>query len=514
MTLRGIVDRPPPARTGPATGPVRAGSRRSGSRRSGSRQREPENVPARVRMLASGFAILVVALAVLVTIEVRRERTGLRVIGYETAPVVIASTDLYFALNDMDAQLANVLLVGRETDLGFTRQQALDIYHQRRQQVSQDLQRAAAAADADTKAARSIRDILDALGDYETLAAQMILLDQQSPHAAGQPSPATLTIYRQATDLLKARLLPPAQQLTDRNAWILERTYEDQRGLALTARDSLAALGLAMLVSAVVLQIYLARRFHRWVNPAVALAALAAAALAVSGVVLTTNGAEYFRAAKKDAFDSILALNSARAVSYDANADESRYLVDPQRAGQYEKAFLDKTLQLVNLRGATLATFDKRLDTALQAYGKDNGNIEWYGYYGTEFRNITFTGERAAAELALKRYQLYQADDRKIRRLATTGQLRASIAFCTSYNPGDSNWAFDQYDKALAAVIGINQNAFDGTIKNGERALDGWTVIPAVAGLVILGLLLLGLRPRLAEYHIAFNDGTVSQGDR
>ncbi len=38
------------------------------------------------------------------------------------------------------------------------------------------------------------------------------------------------------------------------------------------------------------------------------------------------------RAAKKDAFDSILALSQTRAVSYDANADESSYLVDPGRA--------------------------------------------------------------------------------------------------------------------------------------------------------------------------------------
>lgn len=53
--------------------------------------------------------------------------------------------------------------------------------------------------------------------------------------------------------------------------------------------------------------------------------------------MLTTSGAECLRVAKKDSFDSVLALNRARAVSYDANADESRYLADPQRADQYEK---------------------------------------------------------------------------------------------------------------------------------------------------------------------------------
>jgi lipopolysaccharide export LptBFGC system permease protein LptF len=463
--------------------------------------RRAATTPTRVRVLAFLVAVSVVALTLLLTVEARHERGGLEVIGDQTAPVVVASTDLYFALNDMDAQLANILLVGNETNLGFTRAQALTIYQQRRQQVSQDLQRAAAAADADPAAAQSIRDILDGLGRYETLAAQMLLLDQQNSHSAGKPSPATVTTYRRATDLLKATLLPAAQDLADRNAQTLEFTYQSQRNRALAARDWIVLIGVAMLAAAIVLQVYVARRFHRWLNPALAVATLTAAAVAVSGIVLTTKGAEYLRVAKKDAFDSILVLDQARAVSYDANADESRYLVDPSRSAKYEQAFLAKTTQLVDLSGATLSTFDQRLDVALRAYRQDNTSIEWQGFYGKEFRNITFTGERAAAETALQRYQTYQLDDRRIRRLAEAGRLRDAIAFCTSYNPGDSNYAFDQYDKALAAVISINQSAFDQSISDGKRQLTGWTVIPAAAGLIVLGLLLLGLRVRLAEYH-------------
>ena len=69
---------------------------------------------------------------------------------------------------------------------------------------------------------------------------------------------------------------------------------------------------------------------------------------------MTSNGAEYFRAAKQDAFDSILALSKARAVSYDANADESRYLLDPQRANRYEQAFLEKSSHVIGMPGATM----------------------------------------------------------------------------------------------------------------------------------------------------------------
>jgi hypothetical protein len=204
--------------------------------------------------------------------------------------------------------------------------------------------------------------------------------------------------------------------------------------------------------------------------------------------------------AKKDAFDSILALTQARAVSYDANADESRYLVDPDRGVRYQQAFLAKSQRLVTLPDATIGNYDAELDTSLHAYRADQGNVSWQGFYGTEFRNITFTGERQAAETTLARYQTYQLDDRRIRQLASSGQLRAAIAFCTSYAPGQSNYAFDQYDKALAALIAINQNAFTAAIDDGQQELVGWSFIPWLAGLVILALTVAGVVPRITEY--------------
>jgi len=77
--------------------------------------------------------------------------------------------------------------------------------------------------------------------------------------------------------------------------------------------------GLAALGALLSLQGYAIRRFRRLLNPSLLAASLAAAALAAGGVLLTTNEAEHLRVAKKDAFDSILVLDQARAVSHDAN---------------------------------------------------------------------------------------------------------------------------------------------------------------------------------------------------
>lgn len=483
----GPITAPPGTRTPrqPRTGPLRR-VRAAGTR-------------GHIRLLAACAALVTVGLVTLLLLEVNRERDGLRTIGDQAGPEVIATSDLYFALNDMDAQIANVLLVGDAHDLGFTRTDALRIYEQRRQQADRDV-RQAAVASTDPATQQTLGAILDDLGQYEALAAQTILLDQQNPHPPGRPTPATLAAYRQTTDLLKTQLLPAAHQLTDQHAAALEATYRSQHDRIQSMRVWVLVTGVLLLAVLLALQIYLTRRFRRLLNPALA----AATALAVTGVVLgtglLTDEAEHLRSAKKDAFDSILVLTQARAVSYDANADESRYLVDPDRAARYQQAFLDKSQQLATLTGATLTTYDQTLAGAITAYQQANTNIGWTGFYGTEFRNITFTGERAAAETTLLQYQTYQRDDRQIRALVAAGRLRDAIAFCTGYAPGQSNYDFDQYDKALAALIAINQDAFSQSITDGDHEIDGWTPALLVACAVILALTVIGIRPRLAEY--------------
>jgi hypothetical protein len=457
------------------------------------------NAPNRIRLLAGAAALLTIGLVGLLLLETSRERAGLHTVGAQAGPEVITTGDLYFALNDMDAQLANVLLVGQATDLGFTRTDALRIYEQRRQQADADIRQAAAAStDADT--AHTITSILDQFGRYESLAAQTILLEQQHPHPPGQPDPATLAMYRQATDLLRDQLLPAAHHLTAQHAAALEATYQTQHSRIETTRAFTVGTGAALLLVLLSFQLYLTRRFHRILNPALAAATALVLIGTVAAVTLLSDEAEHLRVAKKDAFDSVLALTQARALSYDANADESRYLVDPDRAAQYQQAFLDKSQQLLGLPDATLTTYDQQLADAIDAYHHDHASVGWTGLYGTEFRNITFTGERDAAEQTLLRYQTYQRDDRHIRALLTAGQLRDAVAFCTSYTPGQSNAAFADYDKALSALITINTNAFTQSIGDGDHELDGWTPILLAGCAVVLALILAGIWPRLAEY--------------
>ena len=443
--------------------------------------------PVRLRRLTTLAAVLTVALSALLTVQlVRAHRATARLAAGEV-PVVEAASDLYFALNDMDAQLANILLVGDATDLGITRAQSQAIYDRRRQQAYADLERLAASG-------VRVRDLLDGLGRYEALAADAQLLGQRDgPDAA-------LGAYRSATALLRQTLLTQAQTMVDAQAGHLTDGYRAETRSTTITRLAVLFVALLLVAVLVVLQVFLARRFRRTVNPGIAAATAVLVGLVAGSLVLLGLHSDRLHTQKQDAFDSIVALTRARAVSYDANADESRYLLDPAHAAEYERGFLDKTQEILSLPGATLSTYDQQLDSAWNGYLRDHGRIGWGGALGAEFGNITFAGERAAAESTVGLFQAYQKDDRQIRALVSAGRRDAAIRLCTSYAPGGSNYAFDRYDTALAGLIAINTRAFGAAEDADRRDLGRSVWLPGVAAIAALALLVAGVRPRLAEY--------------
>ncbi|MEU6147944.1 hypothetical protein ABZ848_47370 [Streptomyces sp. NPDC047081] len=157
-------------------------------------------------------------------------------------------------------------------------------------------------------------------------------------------------------------------------------------------------------------------------------------------------------AARHDAFDSIVALACARAIAYDANADESRYLLD-------------------------LASYDSRPAATWQAYGTGHRDLRFTGEFRRELDNITFVGERAAA-----------------------GKEREAVEFCMGWQPGTSNAHFGAWTAALDKVAGINRAHFTSSVDAGRSSVNG--LLPWAVGLLVSAVLLtlFGLRLRFAEF--------------
>ncbi|MEU6346092.1 hypothetical protein ABZ883_34645 [Streptomyces sp. NPDC046977] len=400
-----------------------------------------------------------------------------------------SATGLYFTLNDMDAQLANRLMPGVQQT------EASALYDQRRAEAAGHLRELAEAAGDDPKAERDVAEAISDLGAYEELAARALLLGEQGHR------PAAVATYNSASDLMRTHLLPEADRLVTVNDAAFERTYQDSSGTQSAIRIAFLLTTLVLLALLTALQLYLFSRFRRVINPGAAAASALVLVVLVTGLVEISGQREQLRIARHDAFDSVVALTRARAVSYDANADESRYLLDRAGTAGHERHFLVTSQQLMNLPGATVGTYDADLAAAFSRYRADHTDLPFTGYFGDEFRNITFTGERSAAERALLAYQVYQRDDRTIRELASSGDVAKVISFCTSHAPGNSNYDFDQYDTALRQLISINTSAYENASARGaDRALTTYVGLAGTA-LLAAGLVALGLRRRFAEFH-------------
>ena len=426
--------------------------------------------------------------------------SGFTAIGGHDAPLVEQSNALYYAVSDMDAQVGNVLLTGSDPALAGDQQQDLTLYASDQQHAEQDLQQVAVTAAADPAAERAVSSVLAALGRYEALAADAIVVSQRGHDRAGRPSAATLGYFQQATDLMSTTVQPAAASLTQANAGALDVTYNQDRSTATSGQVLVLVLGLAVAGALLGTQVFLAARFRRLINPALVAATVLAVGLAIAGAAQLGAQAGNLKVAKQDAFDSILALTQARAVSYDANADETRFLVDPGRAAAYQDAFLRKSQELANVGNVGIFSYDAALAADISAYQADDADVRFGGYLGTEFHNITFTGERAAATRALLAYQVYEKYDRVLRAEAKT-DLDQAIAFDIGTNPGQSDWAFNRWDGALGSVITINENAFTAAIQDGHATGSPWiALIPAVGTALIATLAIAGTHRRLAEY--------------
>ncbi|SFN08917.1 MULTISPECIES: hypothetical protein [Actinomadura] len=481
---------PPPARRGPAAR-LRP---RPEAPPAGVARLLPRTVAARVRTLTALSLVLLVVLLGVAWAAVSNAREGVRVIGHDAGPQVVATGDLYFQLTDMDAQLANALLIGDAA--GGGRDQALARYDENRRKAGDALLKAAKLADETTEN-NTARDLLDALARYERLAGQALLLDRQTPHASGPPSQRVIDLYRQATDLMKLDLLPKAYNLTLDNGTLVRHTYEDKRSAVLMGRTGILVTGLVLLAVLAGFQLFLARRFRRLLNLPLAVATLGTLVLVGAGTLMLSGQADHLRQAKEEGFDSILALSRTRAISNSANADETRFLLDPGRADAYEQVYLSKSQTVLYLKAGNLTQYNAAVQKDLSF---EPGRAPFLGFLGTEANRPVQSAEQRA-QLAtmmnkvLGDYQKVQANDRRMRDLVHGDQRDQAVAARTAAAAD-----FAQYDRSLQGLIGIHQKAFDEAVKDGDGGTSGWYVVLPVAGVVIAVLVLAGVRPRLAEY--------------
>jgi hypothetical protein len=448
------------------------------SQRASARWTTPRRLQA--AQLAIGLAALLFCLATM--FGVRQRRGHVQSIGKDAAPSILAAQSMKANLADMDANVVNELIVRKGESA-----QSIQGYEARHQQVAEGLVRAAENITYGDKERLPILTLVSRLGTYEELVARVRLLHERR-------DPAEVTAYRQAYRVLEETLFPAADALTKANSEVLDQTYGGVQTASAFSFFLALLTGSVLLAALLGAQVFLSRRMRRTLNPGLLAATLLT--LAFLFYALRAFGAEsrHLKVVKEDAFASLMVLWKARAVAYDANTDESRWLFDREKAADYEAAFFDKSAQLTQFPKDEMYA---RV-AAAGSEGRLSGGVE--GYFATELNNITFEGEKEAATDMLRNYAVYFGMDKKIRDLEHSGHHEAAVRFCVSNAQGDSNWAFGQFDDALGRVLTINQRAFDTAVEQSFGDLKGLDFVAPGAAVVVVILAFAGLRPRLQEY--------------
>ncbi|QMU67946.1 hypothetical protein GXP74_06615 [Streptacidiphilus sp. P02-A3a] len=420
----------------------------------------------RLRVQAGCSLLLVAALLAAVLAAFGSARAEVRQLAAVSEPRAVAAADLDQALADLDAQHANQLVVGYPATPPPPGQEPVlvddgilaEITAQRdRGRVSADLAALSAAGAAD---AGPVQSLLDGLSLYDGMSGteQSSTTGQLNP-VVGRPPALALDYYDLAEDQLQQNLLPRVRELlTVSEQQVAQGRAAAQRdtriGALLVGLLALAALGLL-----VRWQLDLLRRHRRVFNPPLLLVSAVVLAVALTSVLALLGASGDVGAAVGDGYTPYAATAQAQVNAADAEASESRWLVDDA----YRPLLQQQYTGLMRTLGAPDAP-------------------------------------DAGVAAVIRTRSAYLAADSQLRALAGAGALDQASVQLTGVTRGEVAFAYYDFSTQLSRLAGEQLAVANDRFGAAVGDLAGWTVLPSVLLAAALLLVAVGVRPRLAEF--------------
>lgn len=467
--------------------------------------------PARLWLLTVASVLVVAGLSVSAGSALEQARNGVEVLGEDAGPQAMATTELYLALADMDAHVADVLLMGTDHGLGSGRESAEEQYEASRTRANEALLQAASLTEGDSIEERNVQAVLDGLGEYERVAGEALLLNDEAEAPPGEVDGAALERYREGSRLMHTDLMPKAFNLGLGSSAIVRANHEEGQDALVLGLLRVGGTGVLAIGVLAGFQIYLSRRFRRRLNVPL-LAATALTTALTAGVVLTLDAAGGAQSrAKEEGLDAAMALARAEAVATDMQADQSRYLLDPELADNHQQVYLERAQAVLFRPAGNLEEYYGQIREVADAYpdlpgegvqpGEDGQDTDpgTLGYLGEDARDSLLPTERGALGEVLSAYDTLQDEDRRMRELSEDGDRSGAIDARMDIAHHQEG-AFTDYTDALDRLIELHGEQFASGIDSGERSLSVWAWLLPTGTLLVLALLAAGARPRLAEY--------------
>ncbi|MFY7064542.1 hypothetical protein ACOQFV_01615 [Nocardiopsis changdeensis] len=505
-----------PTRSGgpPEPGPPAGGTARTRAARTGTYARDGwsrfrrwlATTPARVWLLTLVSAAAIIGLFASASHTLGQARAGLDVLGRGAGPQAMATTDLYLSLADMDARIADVLLMGTDHGLGSGREDALEQYEAGREQANKSLLEAASLTEGDTVEERNVQEVLDGLGAYERLVTQALLRNDEAGAAPGEVNAEALESYRAATRLMHTELLPKAFNLGLDSSAIVRANHEDGQAAVTLGLLWVGGVGVAVLLSLLGLQVYLRLKFRRRFNLPLIAASVLTVVLTAGVIQALVGSGGHQRDAKEEGLDAAMSLARGGAIATDMQADQSRYLLDPEQADNYQQVYLERSQQVLSRPVDNLADYYTAVDEVAASYpelpgsdGSDPDDPGTLGYLGQRAHDALLPGQQDRLADVLGAYNEIQTQDRLMREAVRNDDLGEAIGIRMGVADSE-NGTFAAYEEALDGLTEAHREEFARGIRQGDAALAPWAWLLPAGALVLLLLVALGVRPRLAEY--------------
>ena len=409
------------------------------------------------RLIAVGLALLGLCLlaGAITSAEVGERQHALDQLLNEAEPDANSAQRLYTSLSVADAAAGTAFISG-----GLEPKPVRDRYDQAVGAAAAELVAqssnagapGAAGPDADSRLRTGVATELPVYsGLIETARA-----NNREGHPVGA------AYLSEASNLMQTRMLKMAQELQEHRSAAIEATQHRH------VRPPWAAiiLPIVALAGLVAGQFYLARRWHRVLNPGLLAASAMLLLLLAWTVVAGSISAVSTSSGRDDGAVPGAELTESRILAQQARAAETLKLVRRDASGDYDHTF---------------DTATARLDRLLSDYpGSAPGSDQV---------------RRAHNSLARWRTAHQRMNDALGR-----GDFPTASAVAIGSDPSQASAAVDTLDSALAAGISDTRSTLRGNISDAARALDflapGALTLAALAAALVVA----GLWPRLREY--------------
>lgn len=422
--------------------------------------RSAATTPGRLSVIAIGLVLLSLIAGLVGTLAVQDKKDTINGLIDHREPLAAAAQQVYRALSDADATAASSFLsIGTEP---------LPM----RQRYDRDIAEAGAAL---AKAASDSSGVGKA-------AEQINILGQQIPVYTGlietartynrQGFPVGASYLREASELMRVKILPAAQDLYHTDTERLSAEQDDATGFPWLA----TALVLALLAALIVTQVYLTRKTNRLLNVGLVVATVSIVITLLWGAVALIVQSTLVGSGEEDGSHQVDVLVRARIAALQARADETLTLVARGDGEAYENDF-------VNLAG--------------QLGGSDGQG----GLLG-EARGLAADGPAAdEIDAAIQDATAWFKAHAEVRRQDDDGQYQDAVD--TAIRDDKKNGAagaFVRLDENLVAAINVGRQEFLDDTRNAERALTLLAPGIAVLALIAAAGAAMGIRERLREY--------------